>query len=114
MKEIFVRGEKISYVWVARLISCPSCREFCTHPKGRDKYVHRIIKKCRLVAFDQVPEPSEGKRRGNQQQGDDPVKSDHDDRREANGNGDHVQGAINGVAVRTVIMRIQPHRAPRG
>ena len=34
--------------------------------------------------------------------GDDPVKPDHDDRREANGNGDHVQGAINGVAVRTV------------
>ena len=61
-----------------------------------------LLKKCRLVAFDQVPEPSEGKRRGNQQQGDDPVKPDHDDRREANGNGDHVQGAINGVAVRTV------------
>ena len=42
-------------------------KDFARHPKGRDKYVHRIIKKCRLVAFDQVPEPSEGKRRGNQQ-----------------------------------------------
>src|SRR2546429_3590348 len=47
--------------------------------------------------------------RGNQQQADNPVKPDHDDRRETNGNCDHMQGAINGVIVRTIIMRSEEH-----
>src|SRR2546427_11132827 len=37
----------------------------------------------------------------------------HDDNRgEAKGNSDHVQGAVYGMGVRTIVMRVQTHGTP--
>src|SRR5437899_10031839 len=40
------------------------------------------------------------------------MEPDHDNRGKADRNGDHVQGAVYGMGVRTIVMRIQTHGTP--
>ncbi len=49
------------------------------HPQRRHEHVRRIGEKRRLIAFDQMSEPSQRERRRNEQQGDDPMEPDHND-----------------------------------
>ncbi len=70
-----------------------------------------IGEKSGLISFDPVTQPSQGERRRDEQQADDPVKPDDDQRRESERNGDHMQGAIYGVVMRTVVVRVETHNA---
>ena len=64
----------------------------------------RIGEERRLISFDQMAEPCQRERGGNQQQANDPVKPDYDKRRESDRNGNHVQRAIYRMVVRAVIV----------
>src|SRR4051812_37832922 len=82
-------------------------------PHGRNQNMNRIGQESRLVALNEVSEPGERKGEGYQEEADDPVIPDHSQRREAHGYGDHVQGAIERVVVRAVVMRVKAHGTPR-
>ena len=74
--------------------------------------MNRIGEKGGLIAFDEMAEPGEGECGGNEQEADDPVEPDHDDGREANGNGDHVKGAVDWVVMRAIVVRVETHATP--
>jgi len=66
--------------------------------------MRRIRQKCRLIPFDQVPQPGQRESCRNEQQPDDPVKPDDNDGREADRDRDHVQRTIERMIVRAVVM----------
>jgi|SRR5689334_1779053 hypothetical protein len=78
--------------------------DFADHPKRRYEDMCRVSEKCRLVAFNQVPQPGQGESRRDQQQPDDPVEPHDDKGRKANRNGNHVQRTIYRMIVGAVVM----------
>jgi len=78
-------------------------------PNGGDKNVDGIREKRRLVAFNEMSQPCEREGGGNEEQGNDPMPPDDDHGRETYGDRDHVQGAVNGMVVRAVVVRVQTH-----
>lgn len=82
---------------------------FPCHPHRRYEYVCRIGEECRLVSLNDMSQPCQRKRSGNQKERDDPVKPDDDDGREADGNCDQVQCAIDRMVVRAIVMRVEAH-----
>ena len=67
-----------------------------------------------FVAFDQMTQPRQGKGRRNEEQGDQPMPPNHDDGRESDRDGDHVEGPIDRLVMRAVVVRIQSHLHPHG
>lgn len=92
-----------------RLLICADAEDFARHPDRRYEYMGGIGKERRLVALDKVPEPGQRESRWNQQQSDDPVEPNYHQRREANRNGDHVQGAVHGMVVGAVVVLVETH-----
>lgn len=90
----------------------PPAKDFSRHPYRSDRDVQGIGKKSRLVALDQMAEPSQSESPGNQQESDDPVEPDHHNRRETDRNGNQVEGAIEGMTVCAVIVRKKIHMPP--
>jgi hypothetical protein len=78
--------------------------DFVDHPQRGYENMCRVSEECRLVAFNQMPQPGQGESRRNQQQPDDPVEPDDDQGGKANRNGDHVQRTIDGMIVCAVVM----------
>lgn len=78
-------------------------------PNRGDEYMDRISEKGGLVAFDQMSQPRQRKRRGNQRQGDHPMPPDNDHGRESDRDCDHMQGAIDWMVVCAVIVRVETH-----
>ena len=59
--------------------------------------MYRIGEERGLISFDEMAKPGQRKSSGDEQQSDDPVEPNDNDRRETDGNGNQVQGAVNGV-----------------
>ncbi len=77
-----------------------------SHPNRGHQYMHRIREKSRLIALDDMPQPRERERRGNQQQADNPMKPDHNQGRKPDWNRDQMQRAVYRMIVRAIVMRI--------
>ena len=90
----------------------PPTKDFSRHPYRSDRDVQGIGKKSRLVALDQMAEPSQSESPGNQQESDDPVEPDDHNRRETDRNGNQVEGAIEGMTVCALIVRKKIHGPP--
>ena len=82
------------------------------HPHRRHEHVGWIGEKRRLVPLDQMPQPRQRKGERNQQQAYDPVVPHHDQRRKSHRDGNHVQGAVHGMIVRAIVMRVESHGHP--
>ena len=82
------------------------------HPHRRHEHVGWIGEKRRLVPLDQMPQPRQRKGERNQQQAYDPVVPHHDQRRKSHRDGNHVQGAVHGMIVRAIVMRVESHSHP--
>ena len=82
------------------------------HPQRGHEYVRRVSEKGRLISFDQMAQPCQCEASRNQQQSDDPVKPNHDQRRKADWNGNHVKRPVHRMVMRAVVMRIETHGAP--
>ena len=68
--------------------------------------MRRVREERRLIALNQMTEPRQGECGWDQQQPDDPVEPDHNHGRETDGNGNHVQRAVDGMVVCPVVVRI--------
>jgi hypothetical protein len=78
--------------------------DFTGHPQGSHKHMCRVSEERRLVALDQMAEPSQGESCRDQQQPNDPVEPHNHNRRKANWDGNHMQRPIYGMIVRAVVM----------
>src|SRR5437667_4396668 len=75
--------------------------------------MRRIREKCWLVAFNQVAEPRQRKSSWDEKQRNDPMEPDHNQRREADWDGNQVQRTIYRMIVCAVVMRVKAHVSPR-
>src|SRR5579871_589890 len=71
--------------------------------------MHGVAEERRLVTLDEVAQPGQRERRGDQEQSDDPVKPDYDQGGEAHGNCDRVQSPVHGVTMRPIVVRQESH-----
>ena len=65
-----------------------------------------IREKGWFIAFDEVSQPCQRKCSRDQQQCDNPMPPDNEHGREADRNRDHVQGTVDWMAMRTVVVRV--------
>jgi len=76
--------------------------------------VSGIGEKGGLVALDHMTQPGQRKRSGDQQQRNHPVEPDQDERRESDGNRNHVQRTIHRMVMCAVVMGIQAQGVLKG
>ena len=78
--------------------------DFAGHPQRGHKHMCRVSEECRLVAFNQMPQPRQGESRWDQQQANDPVEPHDHNGRKANRDGNHVQRPVHRMIVSAVVM----------
>jgi hypothetical protein len=84
--------------------------QFANHPHWGYEHMRWVGEEGGRVAFDEVADPRQGEGGRDQKQSHDPVKPDHDQRREADRDGDHVKRAVDGMIVCAVVMGVETHR----
>ena len=69
-----------------------------------------VAEESGLIAFNEMSKPRQRERRRDQKQSYNPMKPDHDQRRETDGNGDHVKRTVDRMIVCSVVMGVETHR----
>jgi hypothetical protein len=81
-------------------------KTFFASQRGATKTMDGIREKSWFIAFDEVSQPCQRKCGWDQQQGDHPMPPDNDHGRKTDRNRDHVQGTVDWMAMRAVVVRV--------